>query len=137
MPLRVIAVAVLLGTASALAEDHPASGWREALAVEFETSHPSAPVLPPEPSPLRPGAASPEFSVDEDPDAVPLPTMYVPASRMHRELTADLDRAYAHRKSLELSWQGGPLIKRQVGPVRFGVYSILFVPVLVQGSITW
>lgn len=137
MSSRVVPLAALLGAAAtAVADEPPATDWREALAAEFEST-PPPPVEPAlESSPLRPGVALPDFS-ELDRDVVVLEPMTIAAHRRYRELDAEFARAQAMRESGKLTWKGGPLIERKIGPVRVGVYSVLFVPVAVVGTIEW
>ncbi len=134
MPPRVILLAVLFGATTALADPLPASGWREALAAGFEATHPPATEVVAESSPLRPGVPMPVFE-DDDPDVVGLPTMTIAAQRSHRDLTETFERRYAAMKPNELSWKGGPLIEKKLGTATIGVYSILYIPVLIRGEI--
>lgn len=131
---RVIPLAVLLGATAALAGDLPASGWREALAAEFEATHPPATPSVAVSSPLRPGVPIPVFE-DDDPEVVRLPTMSIAAHRTHRDLAETFERRYAAMRPNELTWKGGPLIEKKFGSATIGVYSILYIPVLVRGEI--
>ncbi len=121
--------------AAALGADEPASsgGWREALAAEYEAT-PLAPVAPTmEASPLRPGVPMPEFE-DTDPDVVSLPNMTIEARRVPRDLEKGIAEKYRRLKADELNGMAGLLYKKDIGPVRFGVYSILYIPVVINFS---
>jgi len=69
-----------------------------------------------------------------DPDRIRLPEFTVVGAYHSRELDKEIARQAALRDPQKLSWKGGPLLVKDIGRVRFGVYSVFYVPVLIGFS---
>jgi hypothetical protein len=122
------AAAILMASSAFSGEDVPPN-VRHDMAQILQSEFKYSPA-----SPKRPDAEPPK-AVSTEGDVVVMPKLMVLSSRINmRELERDIVRNQARAAAQKPKWGCGPLYQKDFGKVRFGVFSIFYVPVAIGFS---
>jgi hypothetical protein len=121
------AATMMAGPAFAGEDDPPKVRHEMAQVLQSEFQYAPAP-------PKHPEADAPK-EVSTEGDVIAMPKLTVLSSRINmRELERDIVRNQARAEAQKPKWGCGPICQKDFGKLRFGVYSIFYVPVAIGFS---
>jgi hypothetical protein len=88
-------------------------------------------------SPVSPNAPTAAVPLERPPntDAIAMPKLTVFSSRIRmRDLETEIVKHQAQAKAQKPKWGCGPIYQKDFGKIRFGVFSIFYIPVAIGFS---